>query len=116
MRGTIKSATGSHVRVELEARMQTVTVSRAHLSTQDGGIVAQPNRHSMGMGMGMGGMAAPGGMTPAHWSGGATATPAHYSAMGSATPMYSTMTPGREVTNTPAYDPAWASTPAHPGF
>ena len=115
MRGTIKSATGSHVRVELEARMQTVTVSRSHLSTQDGGIIAQPSRQSMGMGMGMGIMA-PGGMTPAHWSGGVTATPAHYSALGSATPMYSTMTPGREVTNTPAYDPAWAATPAHPGF
>lgn len=114
MRGTIKSATGSHVRVELEARMQTVTVSRAHLSSQDGGVVAQPPRQAMGMGMGMG--MAPGGMTPAHWASGVTATPAHYSAMGSATPMYPGMTPGREVTKTPAYDPAWAATPAHPGF
>jgi len=66
----------------------------------------------MGMGMGMGAL---GGATPAHWSSGVTATPAHYSAMGSATPMYH-MTPGREATATPAYDPAWASTPAHPGF
>lgn len=116
MRGTIKSATGSHVRVELEARMQTVTVSREHLSSQDGGIIAQAPRQSMGMSMGMG-MPAPGGVTPAHWSSGATATPAHYSALGSATPLYPGMTPGREqVTKTPAYDPAWAATPAHPGF
>ena len=125
MRGTIKSATGTHVRVELEARMQTVTVNRAHLSTQDGGIASQRpiQTMGMGMGMGMGGMGgmgmgaigAIGGATPAHWSSGVTATPAHYSAMGSATPMYH-MTPGREATATPAYDPAWASTPAHPGF
>jgi transcription elongation factor SPT5 len=115
MRGTIKSATGSHVRVELEARMQTVTVSRAHLSTQDGGIASQRPRQTMGMGMGMGGMGAPGGATPGHWSSGVMATPAHYGAMGSETPMYH-MTPGREATSTPAYDPAWASTPAHPGF
>lgn len=115
MRGTIKSATGTHVRVELEARMQTVTVSREHLSTKDGGIIAQAPRSAMGMGMGMG-MAAPGGMTPAHWSSGVTATPAHYSAFGSATPLHPGMTPGRDVSKTPAYDPAWASTPAHPGF
>ena len=119
MRGTIKSATSTHVRVELEARMQTVTVNRAHLATQDGGIVSQRTRNTMGMGMGMGGMdamGALGGATPGHWSSGVTATPAHYSAMGSATPMYQ-MTPGREAaTATPAYDPAWASTPAHPGF
>ena len=119
MRGTIKSATSTHVRVELEARMQTVTVNRAHLATQDGGIVSQRPRNTMGMGMGMGGMdamGALGGATPGHWSSGVTATPAHYSAMGSATPMYH-MTPGREAaTATPAYDPAWASTPAHPGF
>lgn len=122
MRGTIKSATSTHVRVELEARMQTVTVNRAHLATQDGGIVSQRPRNTMGMGMGMGGMGgmdamgALGGATPGHWSAGVTATPAHYSAMGSATPMYH-MTPGREAaTATPAYDPAWASTPAHPGF
>ena len=113
MRGTIKSATGSHVRVELEARMQTVTVSREHLSTQDGGIIAQAPRSTMGMGMGM---AAPGGTTPAHWSTGATATPAHYSMLGSSTPLHPGMTPGRDVSKTPAYDPAWAATPAHPGL
>lgn len=122
MRGMIKSATGTHVRVELEARMQMVNVSRQHLGTQDGGLTEAPR--SMGMGMGMpagyavGAAPAPGGRTPAHWSqGGVTATPAHYSAMGSATPMHPGMTPGREaVGKTPAYDPAWAATPAYTGF
>lgn len=40
----------------------------------------------------------------------------HYSAA-QATPMHPGMTPSREtLTKTPAYDPAWAATPAHPGF
>lgn len=116
MSGKIKNATGSHVRVELQAQMKTVTVSREHLSMADGGVQAQ-RPASMGMGMGMG-MAAPGGRTPAHWSGGVTATPGHYSAMATSTPMHPGLTPGRDaVTKTPAYDPAWTTaTPVHPGF
>ncbi len=135
MKGTVKSATATHLRVELEAQMRQVTVDRAHLTLQ-GQSVAPRAPMGMGMGVGMGGggygmaMAAPGGRTPAHWSsggggmgggggygGGVTATPAHYSNMPTATPMHPGMTPGRDsVTKTPAYDPAWAATPAHPGF
>jgi transcription elongation factor SPT5 len=134
MTGTVKSATATHLRVELEAQMRQVTVQRAHLSLQ-GHSAAPRAPMGMGMGVGMGGgygapMAAPGGRTPAHWSmagggggfaggggGGVTATPAHYSNMPTATPMHPGMTPGRDsVTKTPAYDPAWAATPAHPGF
>jgi hypothetical protein len=56
---------------------------------------------------------AAGGRTPMHP--GIMATPAHYSSH--TTPMHPGMTPGREaLTKTPAYDPAWAATPAHPGF
>lgn len=111
MRGTIKSATPTHLRVELEAQYKTVTVDRQHVATEDGGIVAE--RPAMGMGMGMQSMySAPGGRTPAHYFG-AGPTPAHYTA----TPMHPSMTPGRDsVTKTPAYDPAWAATPAHTGF
>ena len=115
MRGTIKSATPTHLRVELEAQYKTVTVDRQHVATEDGGIVAERPAMGMGMGMGMGMdsmFAAPGGRTPAHYFG-AGPTPAHYTA----TPMHPSMTPGRDtVTKTPAYDPAWAATPAHPGF
>ena len=134
--GTIKSATNTHVRVELIAQMTTVTIDKAHCVFRDGGgSLASTTRPAMGMGLGMGmGMsggagvgissvygsgaaAAPGGRTPAHYSAGASATPAHYSSMATATPMYPGMTPGRDaVTKTPAYDPAWAATPAHPGF
>jgi len=134
MKATIKSATATHLRVELDAQMKQVTVDRAHTTLQ--GRSAAP-RAPMGMGMGVGTcggygmpMAAPGGRTPAHWSsggggggggfgggGGVTATPAHYSNMPTATPLHPGMTPGRDsVTKTPAYDPAWAATPAHPGL
>jgi transcription elongation factor SPT5 len=131
MRGKVKSATATHLRVELEAQMKQVTVERAHLALA-GRIAAPRAPMGMGMGVGMGGgygmpTAAPGGRTPAHWSmgggfggaggggGGVTATPAHYSSM--ATPMHPGMTPGRDsVTKTPAYDPAWAATPAYAGF
>ncbi|KAG7669634.1 hypothetical protein Ndes2437B_g05814 [Nannochloris sp. 'desiccata'] len=134
MQGRVKSATATHLRVELDAQMKQVTVDRAHLALSSQGRSAAPRAPmGMGIGIGMGGgygmpMAAPGGRTPAHWSmgggggggfgsGGVTATPAHYSNMPTATPMHPGMTPGRDsVTKTPAYDPAWAATPAHPGF
>lgn len=135
--GIIKSANATHVRVELEANMRTVTVSRGDLPAELGGQAAPRAPMGMGFGamrtgMGMGIMAQhsfPGGRTPMHWSqeggvagpggsgSGVTATPAYYSAMASATPMHPGMTPGRDaVTKTPAYDAAWAATPAHPGF
>jgi transcription elongation factor SPT5 len=139
MRGRIVSATPTHVRVELEAQMKTVTVDRAHLPPGEGLVEGQhAARPGMGMGAGLGmgaaygygvagygvagygapgaGAAAPGGRTPAHYSQ-AQATPAHYSMLGGSTPLHPGMTPGREaVTATPAYDAAWAATPAHPGF
>ncbi|KAL6785123.1 hypothetical protein ACKKBG_A02530 [Auxenochlorella protothecoides x Auxenochlorella symbiontica] len=107
MRGRVVSSTPAHLRMELEAQMKTVTVSRAHVALEDGGV----------RGGGDGGGGAGGfypGATPAHH--GVGATPAHWSSVG-ATPLHPSATPSREaLTKTPAYDPAWAATPAHPGF
>ena len=85
---------------------------RSHLSLEDGGrneAAPRPGYGDPSAGMPM----AAGGRTPMHP--GIHATPAHYSSH--STPMHPGMTPGRDaLTKTPAYDPAWAATPAHPGF
>ena len=131
MWGLIKSATATHLRMELEAQQQTISIDRKFLDLDSGSNGPRASRNmGMGMGMGRGGyavgmgagygaQAAPGGRTPAHYSsgyggGGVTATPAHYSSIPSATPVHPGF--GGAVTKTPAYDPAWAATPAHPGF
>lgn len=134
MWGTIKSATATHVRMELEAQMKTVSIEKSCLDL--GGAGGSLHRAPMGMGggaamgMGMGYNAAmgggygnaPGGRTPAHeWSGGGTGTvmqtPAHYSSYPTSTPLHASMGGVRDsVTKTPGYDAAWAMTPAHEGF
>ncbi|PRW59844.1 transcription elongation factor SPT5-like protein 1 [Chlorella sorokiniana] len=114
MRGRVISATATHVRLELEAQMKTVTVDRSHLAMEEGGRAEAAPRPGFAYPAANTPMAAA-GRTPMHP--GVTATPMHYSSMGQATPMHPGMTPGREtLTKTPAYDPAWAATPAHPGF
>ena len=82
---------------------------------EDGGRAEAAPRPGYGYpSAGTPGLAA-GGRTPMHP--GITATPMHYSMAAHATPMHPGMTPGREaLTKTPGYDPAWAATPAHPGF
>lgn len=113
MRGRVMSATPTHVRLELEAQMKTVTVDRSHLSQEDGGRTEAAPRPGYGGYPSAPTPMAAGGRTPMHP--GIHATPMHYSSH--ATPMHPGMTPGREsLTKTPAYDPAWAATPAHPGF
>ena len=114
MRGRVVSATATHVRMELQAQMKQVTVDRAHLPEEEGGVAPSasqgPSRSAWPP------TATPmhaGGRTPMHP--GITATPMHYSSH--ATPMHPGFTPSREaVTKTPAYDAAWAATPAHPGI
>ncbi|KAL4420140.1 hypothetical protein ABPG77_010356 [Micractinium sp. CCAP 211/92] len=113
MRGRVISATPTHVRLELEAQMKTVTVDRSHLAIEDGGRTDAAPRPGYGGYPSAATPMAAGGRTPMHP--GITATPMHYSQH--ATPMHPGMTPSREaLTKTPAYDPAWAATPAHPGF
>ncbi|EFN50704.1 hypothetical protein CHLNCDRAFT_142577 [Chlorella variabilis] len=111
MRGRVISATATHVRLELEAQMKTVTVDRSHLALEDGGRTEAAPRPGYAYPAAPTPMAA-GGRTPMHP--GIHATPAHYSSH--TTPAHPGMTPGREaLTKTPAYDAAWAATPAHPG-
>lgn len=135
MKGTVKSATASHIRIELEAQYKVVSIPRSCIDERDGGTYGKPGAASYGYGglgmvsgPGMGpsmrpsfhgsdrgtGIGAIGGQTPAHWSQ-VTATPAHYS-MSAATPLHPSMTPSRDVGKTPAHDPAWAMTPAYSGF
>lgn len=118
LKGRIVSATATHVRVELEAQMRTVTVDRAHIPEDGaaGGMMA-------GRPMMMGGMqpppygargppgpsAGPPTRTPAHP--GIMATPGHPGMMG--TPFHDG---NFEVGKTPAYDAAWATTPGYTGF
>ena len=91
-----------------------LTTCRQHLPLEDGGRQeaaprpgGYPGYPSAGTPM------AAGGRTPMHP--GINATPMHYSQH--ATPLHPGMTPAREaLTKTPGYDPAWAATPAHPGF
>lgn len=86
--------------------------NRSHLAIEDGGRSEPAPRPGYAYPSAGTPMAA-GGRTPMHP--GITATPMHYSSL--TTPMHPGMTPGREaLTKTPAYDPAWAATPAHPGF
>lgn len=114
MRGRIKSATPTHVRVELEAQMKTVTVDRNHIPGLQQPGARGAMRPQQPYGMPAAAPAPPVGRTPAHWSQ-IGATPAHWSQVG-ATPLHPGMTPGRDVGKTPAHDPAWMATPAHPGF
>eukprot|EP00887_Chlorella_sp_A99_P006595 scaffold3.g6595.t1 len=112
MKGRVVSATATHVRMELQAQMKQVTVDRTHLPSEEGGLEGPPPPRPGAWGAAPTPMHA-GGRTPMHP--GIMATPAHYSS--TATPLHPGLTPGREaVTKTPAYDAAWASTPAHPGF
>ncbi|GAB4821977.1 hypothetical protein N2152v2_009023 [Parachlorella kessleri] len=116
MRGRVITASGTHVRLELEAQMKTVTVDRSHLALEDGGVrPEQQMQQRPQYGMPTATPMHAGGRTPHHP--GIMATPMHYNNM-MATPMHPGMTPGRDaVTKTPAYDPAWAgATPAHPGM
>lgn len=86
---------------------------RSHLALEDGGRPDAAPRPGYGAYPSAATPMAAGGRTPMHP--GITATPMHYSQH--ATPMHPGMTPSREaLTKTPAYDPAWAATPAHPGF
>ena len=138
MKGTVKNATATHMRVELEAQYKVVSIPRSCIDERDGGSYGQAAHLAPGLmgppgmisGPGMGPsmrpivssssaygapVGAPGGRTPGHWSQ-VTATPAHYSMAATTTPLHPGMTPGRDVTKTPAHDPAWTMTPAYTGF
>jgi transcription elongation factor SPT5 len=100
-KGLVKSATPTHVRIELEAQMKTVNIKREQLQASA----------AAGYG-GVGASYAP-TATPARASGydayAGSRTP---SASGGKTPMHPSMTP-MHPSMTPAYGGGWA-TPSHP--
>jgi hypothetical protein len=81
-KGTVVSATATHIRMELQAQYKTVTVDRKFLPPEFAG--PQPRR-APAYGMAPGTPHHPGSRTPSH------GTPSH--SWGSATPMHPSMTP-----------------------